>query len=257
MASKRAMMFDALEQASQNSELMGQVRAAVEARNEGASASLAALFKLGQIGRDIKENPAGLPWYPERIERGRAFDLFEKTFYTSPGKLRQAILIDSIYTAEQLEMFLTHKSETYEQMTPEHLRVITRLEADLLPGGLPEEEGCGLIEGADLRRRNGWHVEQARLRFAAHMFGHSLKHGIKLIEFFTDGHLESDLLNVQFQRFPALVLPDLQFGGPMRCSCHRILHGLNERIPDQRRRRKLFRHLVRQDQIVAAACHEY
>jgi hypothetical protein len=132
MASRRAMMFDALEQASQNSELMGQVRAAAEARNEGASASLAALFKLGQIGRDIKENPAGLPWYPERMERGRAFDLFEKTLCTSPGKLRQAVTTVSIYTPEQLEMFLTRKTATYQQMTPEHLRVITKSSTDAI-----------------------------------------------------------------------------------------------------------------------------
>jgi hypothetical protein len=130
MASKRATMVDALEQASQNSVLMDQCRAAAEARNEGARASLAALFKVGHIGRDIRDTPAGPPWYPERMERRRAFDLFAKTHATTPGKLWQAILTVSIYTAEQLEMFLTRKTETYQQMTPEHLRVITGASTD-------------------------------------------------------------------------------------------------------------------------------
>jgi hypothetical protein len=130
MASKRATMVDALEQASQNAVLMGQCRAAAEARNEGARASLAALFKVGHIGRDIRDTPAGLPWHPERMERRTAFDLFAKTHATTPGKLWQAIFTVSIYTAEQLEMFLARKSETYQQMTPEHLRVITGASTD-------------------------------------------------------------------------------------------------------------------------------
>jgi len=126
-------MIDAIEQVSQNPVLTGQVRAATKARNDGARASLAALFELGQIARDIKDRPAGLPWYPERMERGRAFDLFAMGLGERPRKLYEALHIVSIYTAEQLEMFLTGKSETYQQMTLEHLRVITWTSTDAIP----------------------------------------------------------------------------------------------------------------------------
>jgi len=126
MASKRETVVDALDKIATDPELMGQCRAAAQAINDGAGASLAALFKLGQIAVEIRYNPAGDPWYPARMERGRAFDLSARALGTTPLRLYQAITVVQKYTAEELEMFCTRKTAIYQQMTLAHLRVITR-----------------------------------------------------------------------------------------------------------------------------------
>ena len=79
----------------------------------------------------------------------------------------------------------------------------------------------------------------------------------EIIEPFAKGHLDSDLFNVQPQGLPAWVGSDLQFGGPMRSACTLVSAWLQRVYPrpaPQKAALSTFR--VRQDQIVAAACHK-
>src|ERR1019366_6317048 len=73
-------------------------------------------------------------------------------------------------------------------------------------------------------RRHPRHVEEARLRFSAHVFGHIREHFAELIEVIHHHQADADFVQVRPETFPAFIGPYLKLRGPVGFPCGWVLH---------------------------------
>jgi hypothetical protein len=115
---------DALEKIKADPEMKRLHEQALQVLHRNSADSLRSHFELGRIGVTIKNDPNRKLKSASRMHGDGAVDVMAKALGMHRATFRLAIHVVEVFSAEQLESFLTRRSVDGFLIQPSHLRII-------------------------------------------------------------------------------------------------------------------------------------